>query len=293
LAADSTDAAELYGLPLAEFTAARNELSARVRKSGDRAEADAIKRLAKPSITAWALNQVARKKPKAIEGLLEMGAELSKAQRALLAGGGQAAFREAAQAQRRAIEDLLHEAAGVLNEDSHPPSKATLDRLEATLRAASGDSEGATLLREGRLTQDLDPAGFGFGAVDSLPEPIPFPARKAPPVAPKPAAEQSSGEDLHQAQAAVRDLQRQLDDVRKRAAEAEREAAAARAAAHSADRVWAEARQAAERAERETKRAQEQAQDAAEALAKVRAEVDRAAEAVEQAQDEVRRLRQP
>lgn len=45
--AEPGPADELYGLPLAGFTAARNELAARLRKEGYRAEAEAVKALAK------------------------------------------------------------------------------------------------------------------------------------------------------------------------------------------------------------------------------------------------------
>jgi len=45
---------ELYALPLDEFTAARNELAKALRAEGKREEADAVKALAKPSVTAWA-----------------------------------------------------------------------------------------------------------------------------------------------------------------------------------------------------------------------------------------------
>src|SRR5688572_23945205 len=52
----AADVEALYRLPLAEFTAARNALAARAKKAGG--DADAIKGLVKPSISAWAVNQL-------------------------------------------------------------------------------------------------------------------------------------------------------------------------------------------------------------------------------------------
>src|SRR5258705_12797603 len=48
----------LFRLPVAEFTAARNTLAAQLKKGGRRDESDRVKALAKPSITAWAGNQL-------------------------------------------------------------------------------------------------------------------------------------------------------------------------------------------------------------------------------------------
>ena len=53
---DELDA--LFKLPLAEFTGARNTLAAQLKQGGRRDEADFVKALAKPSISAWAVNQL-------------------------------------------------------------------------------------------------------------------------------------------------------------------------------------------------------------------------------------------
>src|SRR5579862_5078481 len=95
-------AEELYALPLEEFTEARNNMAAELRKSGDKAAADAVKGLEKPSITAWALNQVRRRQPEVVTTLLAAGEELLRAQQGLLAGRNPADFREATQAERQA-----------------------------------------------------------------------------------------------------------------------------------------------------------------------------------------------
>src|SRR5258705_5679839 len=48
----------LFRLPVAEFTAARNTLAAQLKKGGRRDESERVKALAKPSIAAWAGNQL-------------------------------------------------------------------------------------------------------------------------------------------------------------------------------------------------------------------------------------------
>ena len=312
------DAAEqLYGLPPEDFTTARNELATRLRKEGDRAGSDAVKRLAKPSVTAWALNQVARREAPLVASLLAAGDNLRQAQHALLAGGPQADFREASQAERERIAELVRAAAAVLAGAGHPASKATLDRLEATARAASTDPVAGQLLSAGHLTADLDPAGFGgFDASPFGPPTTPLrfpterrraqtPASQRSPdhsVAPRGESRVAAGrqparegqaERLVEARDRLRGLQHDLQGLRKAAAEAETDAARARQAATKADRAWAEARKAAAQAEKAAAQARRVEEDAVEELARLRADIDRAAQALETAQAAVREPRAP
>ena len=48
----------LFKLPLAEFTGARNDLAARLKREGRANDSNFVKALAKPSISAWAVNQL-------------------------------------------------------------------------------------------------------------------------------------------------------------------------------------------------------------------------------------------
>jgi hypothetical protein len=51
---------ELYGLPVADFTARRNELARATRAAKDRATATAITALKKPAVHVWLANRLAR-----------------------------------------------------------------------------------------------------------------------------------------------------------------------------------------------------------------------------------------
>ena len=73
----------LYALPLEEFTAARNNLAAALKKEGKAEEADEVKNLRKPSISAWAVNQLARKERMQVRSLVTSADRLRKAQAAL------------------------------------------------------------------------------------------------------------------------------------------------------------------------------------------------------------------
>jgi DNA repair exonuclease SbcCD ATPase subunit len=152
---------DLYGKPLAEFTAARDALVRELREAGDKAAADEVKGLRKPTVSAWAINQLARKERMRIRSLLVAGEKLRKAHAELLGGGRPAEVREASDAERKAINHLVSSAAKLLSETGHSASESALERVATTLRAAAVDDDGRGALERGRLTRDLDPTGFG------------------------------------------------------------------------------------------------------------------------------------
>src|SRR4030095_8701644 len=63
----------LFSLPLAEFTAARNTLAGQWKQGGRRSEADLVKALVKPSVTAWAVNQLYFKHREEFDRLIATG----------------------------------------------------------------------------------------------------------------------------------------------------------------------------------------------------------------------------
>jgi hypothetical protein len=149
----------LYALPLEEFTKARNDLAARLRKAHQTEAADLVRALKKPSVVAAAANRLAREEPQQVVALLAAGERLRDAQQRALAGDAKAEeVNEAAAAERDAVRALL--ASGRLRLGARS-SAAILDRLGQTLRAAAVDDEGRTLLERGRLTEELKAVGFG------------------------------------------------------------------------------------------------------------------------------------
>src|SRR5919108_2537672 len=138
----------LYGLPLDEFTAERNALAGKVRKAGQREEADRVKALPKPSVSAWVVNQLARQERMQIRSLLTAGERLRKAQEELLRGGAQKELQEASARQREVVSALLESAREVLRSAGRPATEAVLERVRATLAAAAGDEDGRRLVQE-------------------------------------------------------------------------------------------------------------------------------------------------
>ncbi|HLY36040.1 MAG TPA: hypothetical protein VKU35_04955, partial [Candidatus Limnocylindria bacterium] len=158
---------ELYGVDPAAFVAARDALVKRLRAEGDRAEADRVSRLRRPTVTAWALNQVARHQPGLIAAVLDSGASLRSAMEHAAAGDA-SGLRQAQLASRRVMDAAVEAAAGYLPDGSGAAGAGARVRMAATLRSAVVDDEVAGRLRAGVLQQDQETPGFGFDA-ESLP----------------------------------------------------------------------------------------------------------------------------
>jgi len=151
----------LFRLAPEEFVAARDDLARRLKREGDAAAAAEVKALRRPSLSAWAVNQLAHGRADELEQLLATGERLRSAHQAALAGGGAAELRAAARAEREAVTSLVGASLEVLRQAGHPTTDATRDRVAATLHAAAADPAAAELVRRGHLTHDLDPSGFG------------------------------------------------------------------------------------------------------------------------------------
>lgn len=224
----------LFGLPLAGFTSARNELARQLKSDGDLDGAAQVRSLAKPSVPVWVINQLSRHESSGVRELLDAGDGLRKAQERLMrAGGTPDSLRAAAAKEREAIAVLTQHARTVLEDGDRSATPAMLDRIARTLQAAAVDDEGRRLLKAGRLTAELMPAGF-----DAFSGLQPSAGEELPP----------ANDELAERWRQREERQRRERELRQKVRELEQ---AARAAWRDADRaadVAADARRAAEQA---------------------------------------------
>jgi hypothetical protein len=253
----------LYGLPLEEFTGERNALAARLRKEGEADAAAEVRGLPKPSLSAWLVNQLARREREGVRRLLDAGEALRRAQAAALRGGSGDELREASAAERRLVRELTGRAGELAAEAGKPASTAMLDRVSTSLAAAAVDEEGRRLLERGRLERDLEQTGFeALGAL------------AAAPAAPEgdELAERRRRREVDRDR--VRSLKTEARDLARRAKDAGREAETARRAADAArreaERLEAAAEAAAQRAREEAERAERVAGELEEVEARLR-----------------------
>ncbi|URM92839.1 hypothetical protein LUW75_00785 [Streptomyces sp. MRC013] len=151
-------AEELYGLPPAEFTAARDRLAARARAAGDRELAARIRALRRPTLAAWASNLLVRTRPDRARSLLAPGGGPRPARTA--PGGARPDEPESRHHAR--VAALAREAQRLAAEAGREIGDAARGQVEATLRAALADPEAARQWLSGRLSRALGaPAGRG------------------------------------------------------------------------------------------------------------------------------------
>jgi hypothetical protein len=147
---------ELYVLPPADFVAARNDLVRQARAAGSPDIAERLRRLRRPTRSAWLVNVLATD-PAAMQRLSTLGRELRDAQTEL----AHAELRRLAEQRRQLIADLLERARSFAAEAGLRLTPTVLSEVEATLQAALVDLAGALTIRNGRLVRPLSHVGFG------------------------------------------------------------------------------------------------------------------------------------
>jgi hypothetical protein len=135
----------LYQVPLGEFTAARNALA----KGGEAS----VKTLQKPSLPAWAVNQLYWQRRKVFDRLVAAAGRVRTAHGRMLTGKA-ADVPEAETAHAAAVKESVDQIRELLRAAGEVESPATLVAVQETLQALPGDEP------PGRLTRPLKPKGF-------------------------------------------------------------------------------------------------------------------------------------
>jgi hypothetical protein len=208
---------ELYGAVLGDFVATRKRLAKELKDAGDHEAAAAVAAARKPTAAAWAVNQLARRRRKDVDLLLDAGHRLRKAQASVLRGGDQAEFAAARRARQSAVARLVKAVPDA--------SAATREQVSETLRAASVSEEGRELLARGRFDKPLEESS-GFDTLAAL-------APAKPPKRPKPAHRDDKRAQLR---AELREAEQKAKRLRQDAERAEAHAREARALADAAER---------------------------------------------------------
>ncbi|HEY3817196.1 MAG TPA: hypothetical protein VGL81_08500 [Polyangiaceae bacterium] len=260
--------ARLYAAPFDAFMDLRRELVASLRAAGDAAAARGVAGAAKPTRTAWALNQIASHRPELVEAMLRA----RDAAVAVQKKGDASAIREAIKESRARTAEVLHAAREVLERAGFDASAAQVRRMGETLASASQEgSEARRLFAEGRLTRDLaqeDP----FAGLEAGPA---RPRREAAPARDEGKSARDEGKSAAAA-AAAREKEKAAAAREKAAHEAATKAAKERVEALDAE--VREARVEARKKEMAAVRAQDEADRARRAVGEVEGRLEKARE---------------
>ncbi|GAC69628.1 hypothetical protein [Gordonia soli] len=148
---------ELYGLDPPEFVPSRTARARDAKAAGDTDLAKAVKKLRKPTQSAWMVNLLARRRPDEIAELLDLGAAILSAQRRASAE----ALRELSTQRQRVIGALADIAADLAHERGTTPSPAAVRDVAASLRAAIADPDVGEAVRRGRMVTAVEYSGLG------------------------------------------------------------------------------------------------------------------------------------
>lgn len=202
----------LYGLPLGEFTAARNEAAAEL--SGD--ERARVKALRKPTAAAGAVNHLVREHRADVDAFLSASVALRDAQAA-----GKGSLEAATKQQRDALARLV---------------KAGGEAVRQSLLAAAVDEDAANELLAGRLEHELEPRGFG--TLLSHVQPSARPARSKP----VKQVDREARAKLNEARQELNAAEAEERQAHRRWEQAQSELDKARVAFENAERRWQRSR---------------------------------------------------
>ncbi|WP_299923895.1 hypothetical protein [uncultured Nocardioides sp.] len=174
---------DLYALPLADFTPARDALVK--EHKADKALAASIKGLRKASVAAWVVNLLVRRDPDQVDQVLAVGEALRDAQDNFDA----TQLREFTKQRRQLTASVTTAARRMAREKGVRTTESVAEQVEATLTAAMLEPDAARAVRSGLLVTSLSATGLGdldlSGAV-ALPEALGFSAKARPAAAPDP-----------------------------------------------------------------------------------------------------------
>ncbi|HTQ03778.1 MAG TPA: hypothetical protein VMI54_07965 [Polyangiaceae bacterium] len=149
--------AALFRAPHGEFVAARKRLGNELARAGDKPAAALFAKLPRPSISAWATNQLYWQAREEFEAFLASAARL------------RAGELGAAAEHRKQSNGLVNRAAALLKDGGHAASESTLRRIGANLAALAANG-GFAPDPPGALKSDRDPPGFDAFALGGVPD---------------------------------------------------------------------------------------------------------------------------
>jgi hypothetical protein len=196
--------ARLYQAPHSEFVAERKRLGNELVKAGHKPEAALFAKLPRPSVSAWAVNQLFWRARPAFDAFLASAARL------------RAGALEAAAEHRKQSSALVNRAAELLKEAGNAAAEATLRRVSANL-AAIAAAGGFDPDPPGAMKSDREPPGFdAFAAASSFTTPE---KASAAPAAPSAKAGGTSGPETASTKAEAARTRAAIEAERRRVAE--------------------------------------------------------------------------
>ena len=273
---------ELFAAPLKTFVAERKRLADRLKAAGKPNDAKALAKTARPSVSAWIVNQLARQDGPLLRDFGALTDRLREAQGQAKSAPSDGGASELMAEHRAVLKRLRSRAEEILDGSGQAVRPAILDRVLQNLRLGMADAAVRPTIERGRLIEDLTTED-GFAGLFGLAVEGPTPAART--LEPPRRDSGGGGRGSREVQPAGRGA-----DLEARRAAAEAQRAAARAAEETKARARAQAERARARGEAEVRlrTLQARADGAHRSLEKAQRNVEAARQALAQAEDDLR-----
>jgi hypothetical protein len=145
------DIGRLFSIRPVDFVGERNATAKKLKAAGRRDDAAVVEKLPRPTLSVWAVNQIARQEPALVRRLADATA-------ALRGGGnrgGASRYADVLAEHRDVLKALRLKAEEILDAAGFRPAPDLLTRVVHDLRAGISSPESRPLIESGRLVRDV------------------------------------------------------------------------------------------------------------------------------------------
>lgn len=148
------DIGRIFSVRPADFVGERSAIVKKLKAEGRRDDAAAVEKLPRPTLSVWAVNQIARQEQALVRRLAEATAGLQGGNR-----GGSSSYADVLGEHRDALKALRLKAEEILSASGFRPAPDLLTRVVHDLRAGISSPESRPLIESGRLVRDVPDDG--------------------------------------------------------------------------------------------------------------------------------------
>jgi hypothetical protein len=144
------DIGRLFTVRPADFVGERKAIAKKLKAAGRRDDATAVEKLPRPTLSVWAVNQIARQEVALVRRLADVTAALQGGDR-----GGASSYADLLGEHREILKALRLKAEAILNASGVRPAPDLLTQVVHDLRAGISSPESRSLIESGRLVRDV------------------------------------------------------------------------------------------------------------------------------------------
>ena len=144
------DIGRLFSVRPADFVGERKAIVKKLKAAGRRDDAATVEKLPRPTLSVWAVNQIARQELALVRRLADATAALQGGDRS-----GAPSYADLLGEHREILKALRLEAEAILNASGFRPAPDLLTQVVHDLRAGISSPESRALIESGRLVRDV------------------------------------------------------------------------------------------------------------------------------------------